>query len=382
MSIEEKKDNNSSTPYLNWKKKVSVNQPGSDDLELIGAFFNAKRSIYLLCVSQAKSELFIAVYNIETSTLSKFKCLCKVDERMYTAAVYEETEQRTRWYILGKQNLWTLEVIKPNLNSGTLSTFTDYLFPLKGNYYQKVFDGASLVVFDRAAWIIGGSQCKDRNGRPLDTRSRVIVSGRWGEWCNRRKGGDWGGWYLDYLVHPREAPILHMYNKDIICIGGNKESQACIFETVPVRPYYWPHKYGTCREDAYTYLYTTERAITAYETLNCSITTLSPRPASCIFKEHIFIFSNVLFNEAKLYYKFHYAGGRGSGSGNGDWEFLTLASDFSTKDLQFTSAKAIAVGNSMYLVLFNAGGKAGGSFLGEGEQSGETRVSVFEIREV
>ena len=367
-------------PYLVWEKKVAINQAGSHDLELIGAFYNAYRKIYLLSFSKALSALFIAFYDIETSTVSKFKRLCKVDEVMYTASVFDETESHTDWYILGKQDLWTLRVSKPNFDSGELSTVTK--FPLGANHHQKVFDGASLIVFDKIAWIVGGSICKDRNKNPLDTRSRVIVSEKWAEHLNGKKGGYYGG-HVSWsdLVHPRTAPILHMHGKEIICIGGNQDSKTCIFETLAARPYYWPGKHGNCREDSYMYLYTTERSILAHENLNCSIKTLEPRPASCFFKNHIFIFSRQLFSESRIYYKFHYLGGRGTGSGNGDWEFLIPGSAFKPDSLRFTSAKATAIGSNIYLILFNAGDGDGGSFLGEGESSGKTKITVFEISE-
>ena len=378
--MSDKNSANKGARYLSWEQKTVVEQKGSFDLDLLGAYFNGFRSIYLLAYSKARSELYVAIYNVSESSFSKFKRLCKVDEVLYTAALYDETAQHSRWYILGDKNLWslTLSKVSSEFTSDELTTVPDKHFPLKGNHYQKAFKGASLIVFDKSAWIIGGSRCKDRNGNDMDTRSRIILSDRWAEWLGGRKGGYHGGHTdFDYLVHPRTAPILHVHDKQLICLGGNVDSKSCVFETLAIRPFWWG-KYGTCREDNWTYMYATERSI--LDNINCSIKTIDPRPASCIFNNHVFIFSDQLFSESKLYYKFHYVGGRGSGSGNGDWEFLAATVD--AKSLRFTSAKATTVGRSMYLILFNAGDGGSGDYLGDNEERlGKTKVTVFEIKE-
>lgn len=363
--------------YQSWTKKISSEIKISNDLQLIGSFFNAYQNIYLLCVSSAKKQLYITTYHVLKNELGEFRTLVQTPETIYSASVYEENEQYTRWYLLGHTTVWHLTLNKPTFAVSSLTPFSKDRYP--HGYYDKyrIHEGSSLIVFDRLPWVIGGKSCENGNGATVDTSKRVLLGARWGVAYNQYEGDHWVGESRnDYLVFGRVAPILHIYDQHIICIGGNKKAPANIFEVIPIRPYYHIARHGYAREDSTTYIYMTERSIISYSRLNCDINTEFPRPASCIFDDCIFIFSDHLFRRdtvSATYYKYHFSGGRASGGGSGDWEFLTPP-DISKKELSFSSAKAVVVGSVIYLILFNA------AYEGiEGKDYG-TLIRIFEIK--
>ncbi|MES2142286.1 MAG: hypothetical protein V4471_05310 [Pseudomonadota bacterium] len=377
----------SNVKYHTWSKEISVMQKGANDLDLIGLFFNALQTVYLLSYSEKKKQLFIAVYNVIKKDLSKFQPLCTAPEVIYSACVYKENEISSSWYLLGKNNVWELELMKPSLQLGK-GELRKYLgLPLAEKHRERIFDGSTLVAFDQTPFIIGGKIINDNSGE-IDTRARIMGGKRWAEHYYgagspaTATGGEYEGTYVNnFLIHPRVSPLVHFYDGKFICIGGNEKSPECIFEFFQARPYYYYiAKYSTCREDPYTYTYTTERSIIAYKKYNCLIRTDDPKPASCISNNCIFIFSNQLFDKDNgLYFKFDFASGRSSGGGAGDWEFL-LPEGFKPEDLFFTSAKAVCIGKDIYLVLFNKGDD---HYLGEEAKmktkTKTTKLSIFKI---
>ncbi|MES2142005.1 MAG: hypothetical protein V4471_03865 [Pseudomonadota bacterium] len=361
--------------YHAWEKIYST-EKSIGDLNLLGCFYNAYQTVYLLCASKSTNKLYIGAYSIPDEKLSKFRELTNLEEEIYSASVFKETASYTYWYLLGKKTIWSLEVRKSTLLFCSLLPFQPKLYPLGIKDPNRDHEGASLIVFDQTPLVIGGKNSIAIGGAPINTGRRLLYPATWIPNLNNREGGYWAGGVRDkFLTWDRVAPIVHFYDKKLFCIAGNQKSKVNIVESLNIEPYWFRNLDGEARSIPGTYEFSTERATINYEGLNCDIKTEYPRPASCVSENHIFIFSDALFsNRESIYYKYHLASGHSSGSGNGDWEFL-IPGDVKAKDLVFTSAKAVTVGRTIYLILFKA---SDGGFI-EDEQSATTQINVFKI---
>ncbi|MDQ8039312.1 MAG: hypothetical protein REH83_02785 [Rickettsiella sp.] len=371
--------------YQSWSKKFSASQKSVSDLKLIGAHFNAHQTIYLLCCSMAKKALYLASFNIVNHEINKIiKHVATIPEEfIYNASVYEENAEFIRWYLLGKKTIWCLSLKKQENFSAVMEPYATHLYPLDLLNPYRDHEGGSLIVFDKQPWVIGGKLNKD-NG--VDTRSRVLLGSRWGDWMLGRPGtgNNWVGEARNnFLIQPRVSPIVHIKDEKIICIGGNTVDPENIVEFFYIRPYYNIPRHPQAREDETTKIYNTERSIQSYVGLNAGIKTYSPFPASCVFENCIFIFSDQLFNnENPMYYKYNFSSGRSSGGGSGDWEFLVPA-EYKPQDLIFSSSKAITVGRSIYLILFRSHKATDSEEYLEDEvtlcRCQESKITIYEI---
>ena len=361
--------------YHYWKKTLEVKQPATNDLELLGVSFDAFQHIYLLCGSSNKNKLYLARYNILENKLSKFKFIGELPEKIYQANIYEENFNYQKWYLLGNKNIWDIKIYKNSSSSNEITSFAENLYPIDYHNNYRNHEGGTQIIFDKIPWIIGGKLIKNAG---IDTRSRVLVAARWGAWLNGRKGAYWRGLNkIHFLTQKRVNPIVHMTNDKLICIGGvEDDSQENVIEFIPIRPFYIYHSHGSAREDEFTKIFNTERSLQLYDGLNYNIKTNFPKPASCVFNNSIFIFSNTLFDSSKpIYCKYNFANKEFGG-----WEFLQ-PENYKSKEFIFSSAKVVPIGNTMYLILFNSNNELDWEYLDDEPSNNGTQIKIFKITE-
>ena len=337
------------------QKIVAANDDRCDALDLISAHFNGYDTIYLLTYSAKDKKLYIARFNCNNHEFSNFRPLTiELDEEMYNAVVYRETEQLIDYYLQGKEKIWKLQLDKPNFNITSMVkdqkalkpfAYTLYPFDKKGDPARDL-EAASLLTYNMLPVCIGG---KDTVVKGNNLARRLIAASVWRQESESLTLAP-GFMKANFLIEKRQSPFCFINGDKLLCVGGNVENPNNVAECIDLKDCFMPTAVLPEKTNENQLIVPSLQN----DALNNALNSVAPRSASCLHENSIYLFSSTIAEQTSLvFYKFNLS--------NHCWQVLSYSENIVAEDLRYSSAKAVAMDNFIFLFLFDKSNQKNGT---------------------